>query len=254
MLAGASSGWARAPSYAARPAAWNSAVMHDDVDGRLADEYRRARQRMTALAGTLDAGDPPAVPACPAWTVGELLAHVTGLASDLGAGRRPDGDTQAWVDGQVAERRGRAPAAIAAEWDAAAPDFEALIAAKPHRWWGLVYDVLVHEHDLRGALGRPGERDGESVQVATVLGLRLVAADLAKQGLPAFRLVADGEEHVVGEGAAELTLEATPFEALRLLGSRRTIEQLRAASFTGDLDRYLPGLLHMDPPPHDLAE
>ena len=52
----------------------------------------------------------------------------------------------------------------------------------------------------------------------------------------------------------ELTLTATPFEALRLLGSRRTIEQVRAADFEGDLDRYLPGLLHMDLPVDDLGE
>jgi len=229
--------------------------MDDDVNARLADEYRAARQRTSAIAGELD-DDQAAllVPACPDWTVADLLAHVTGLASDLGSGRRPEGDTQAWVDAQVADRRGRTPADIAAEWGDAAPAFEEMIAAKPHRWWGLVYDELVHEHDLRGAVGRPGERDGESVQVAVTLGMRLVEADLAKHGLPAFRLVADGTERVVGDGPPELTLEATSFEALRLLGSRRTIAQLRSADFTGDLDHYLPGLVHMDLPTVDLRE
>lgn len=243
-----------APSCVVRAAPCNSAAVDQDVDARLADEYRGARRRMTVMAAELDADDTTMVPACPAWSVGDLLAHVTGLASDLGAGRRPEGDTQAWVDGQIAERHGRPPAAIAAEWEATAPAFEALIEAKPHRWWGLVYDVLVHEHDLRGAIDQPGERQGESTDVALALGLRLVQGDLAKHGLPAFRVVTGGEEQVVGEGSVELTLEATPFEALRLLGSRRTMEQLRAASFTGDVDRYLPGLLHMDPPLHDLGE
>ncbi len=230
--------------------------MHDEaVDARLAEEYRAARERMCAIAAPLDAGGASTtVPACPDWSVADLLAHVTGLAADLGAGRRPEGDVQAWVDGQIADRRGCSAAAIAAEWSASAPAFEAMIAEKPHRWWGLVYDVLVHEHDLRGAVDQPGERDGASMEVALALGLRLVQGDLAKHGLPAFRLVVDGEELVAGEGVAELTLEATPFEALRLLGSRRTIEQMRAAGFDGDLDRYLPGLLHMDLPEHDLGE
>ncbi|MGI9053677.1 MAG: maleylpyruvate isomerase family mycothiol-dependent enzyme [Ilumatobacteraceae bacterium] len=229
--------------------------MDDDVNDRLATEYRAARLRTSAIAAELDTDQAALlVPACPDWTVADLLAHVTGLASDLGTGRRPEGDTQAWVDAQVADRRGRSAVEIAAEWDHAAPAFEQMIAAKPHRWWGLVYDELVHEHDVRGAVGQPGERDGESVQVAVTLAMRLVEIDLTKHDLPAFRLVADGTERVVGEGEPALTLETTTFEALRLLGSRRTMDQLRAADFTGDLDRYLPGLVHMDLPTVDLGE
>ncbi len=229
--------------------------MSDDLDARLADQYRAARERMGEIAEGLDGAAASAiVPSCPAWSTADLLAHVTGLAADLGAGRRPDGDVQAWVDGQIADRKGRRPAELAAEWAATAPAFEVMIAEKPHRWWGLVYDVMVHEHDLRGAVDQPGERTGESMDVAVALGMRLVQGDLAKHGLPGFRLVADGVEHVVGDGEPELTLTATPFEALRLLGSRRTIEQVRAADFEGDLDRYLPGLLHMDLPADDLGE
>ena len=79
-------------------------------------------------------------------------------------------------------------------------------------------------------------------------------ATSTKHGLPAFRLVTDDGVHVVGEGEIGLTLEASRFEALRLLGSRRTMDQLRAAAFTGDLDRYLPGLVHMALPAEDLGE
>ena len=87
--------------------------------------------------------------------------------------------------------------------------------------------------------------------MALALGLRLVQGDLDKHGLPAFRLVTDDGVHVVGEGEVGLTLEASRFEALRLLGSRRTMDQLRSAAFTGDLDRYLPGLVHMALPAAD---
>jgi uncharacterized protein (TIGR03083 family) len=226
----------------------------DDVDARLAAQYRAARERMTALVEDADDARGSRVPACPAWTAADLVAHVTGLAADLGAGRRPGPDVQVWVDQLVDDRRERTATDIAAEWTQVAPPFEAMVEDKPHRWWGLVYDVLVHEHDLRGALDRPGERDGEAVDVALALGLRLVEGDLDKHGLPAFRLVADDGVHVVGEGEIGLTLEASRFEAVRLLGSRRTIDQVRAADFTGDLDRYLPGLVHMALPAEDLGE
>ena len=235
---------------ATRPAAHS-----DGLDGRLAAEYRNARVRMQELAASANgAAAERVVPACPDWTVRDLLSHVTGIAADLSAGRRPEGDTQVWVDEQVAKRRGCALAEVVAEWSEVGPAFEEMIDSRPHRLWGLTYDTVVHEHDLRGALGRPGERDGDGVDVAMQLGLRLVALDLAKHGLPAFRVVVDGRELTVGEGEPQLTLEASAFEALRLLGSRRSRFQLRAARFTGDLDRYLPGLAHMDLPTADLAE
>ena len=59
---------------------------------------------------------------------------------------------------------------------------------------------------------------------------------------------------VVGEGEVQLELATEPFECLRLLGSRRTVEELRAAPFVGDLDRYLPGIVHMDVPSSSLME
>ena len=57
------------------------------------------------------------------------------------------------------------------EWSSGAPAFEAMVAEKPHRWWGLVYDVLVHEHDLRGAVGStPDEVPDDAVEVAALPG------------------------------------------------------------------------------------
>jgi uncharacterized protein (TIGR03083 family) len=230
-------------------------VERPELDVRLASEYRASRERMLEIATSLDeTAAHRRVPACPAWTVRDLMSHVAGIASDLSTGRRPEGETQAWVDRQVAERSTRTLTEIASEWDEAGPAFEAMIEERPRRYWGLTYDTVVHEHDLRNAVGRPGARDSAGVEVAAELGLRLVALDLAKHGLPAFRAVIDGRERVVGDGQPELTLEASAFEALRLLGSRRTLEQVRAARFTGDLDRYLGGLFHMDLPTADLGE
>jgi hypothetical protein len=89
---------------------------------------------------------------------------------------------------------------------------------------------------------------------SAVLGLKLVKGDLRSKGLGAFRAVIDGEEHVVGEGDPTLTLTATAFETLRLLGSRRTMAEMRAAHFEGDLDGMLAGIVHMDLPEVSLGE
>ena len=163
-------------------------------------------------------------------------------------------DTQAWVDRQVAERRTRPLASVVDEWNAKAPRFEDMIAASPKGLWGLTYDTVVHEHDLRTAVARPGARDSSGVRLAARLGLRLVKGDLAKNGLGAFRVLIDGEEVVVGDGEPGLALHTSAFECLRLLGSRRTAAEMRQAPFEGDLDRYLAGIVHMDLPVRSLGE
>ena len=223
--------------------------------GVLVEEYRRARERMQEIASELD-GDEVAtvVEACPAWTVKDLFAHVTGISVDLGSGNSPSGDTQAWVDRQIEERRERSLASIVDEWSSSAPRFEAMIEAAPAQLWGLTYDTVVHEHDLRAAVRRPGARDSNGVRVAAELGLNLVKGDLKKAGLPAVRIGFDGRDFVVGAGEPELSWNGSAFECLRLLGSRRTAEEMRSAGFVGDLDRFLSGLLHMDLPVRSLGE
>lgn len=222
---------------------------------RLADEYRMSRHRMAALIDAVSTGAHAlVVHACPAWSVHDLISHVTGIAVDLGAGRAPSGDPQSWVDRQVDERRSRPTGEVLSEWATASARFEPMIADSPKAFWGLVYDLIVHEFDLRNALGDRDARDIEAVRVAAELGLRLVKGDLRKAGLGSLLVEMEGEPIRVGDGEVGLTLRATPFECLRLLGSRRTRAELEAADFDGDLDRYLTALVHMDLPVQSLGE
>lgn len=227
-----------------------------DLQHPYAIEYRNARERMSAVAATLNAEQAQLnVAACPEWRVHDLFSHCVGLAADLSAGRRGGDDQQAWVDGLVENRRNRPFTDVVDEWSTAGPAFEAMIDAMPKPIWALTYDTVVHEHDLRAAVGMPGARDSSGVQLALEMGLKMVRHDLTSHGLPAFRLILpDGTEHIVGEGEPALTLRANAFEALRLLGSRRTLDEMRAADFDGDLDRYLPGLAHMDLPITSIGE
>jgi uncharacterized protein (TIGR03083 family) len=222
---------------------------------RLAAEYRASRERMiTSIASTDDAQRHLVVAACPAWTVHDLVSHVTGIAVDLSAGQAPTGDPQSWVDRQVDERRGRATGDVVAEWTRACETFEPMIAASPKAFWGLVYDLIVHEFDLRQALGDRTGRDGDAVMVAAELGLRLVKGDLRSAGLGSMLVEMAGERIRVGSADVELTLRTTPFECLRLLGSRRTRAELEAADFEGDLERYIDALVHMELPVQSLGE
>lgn len=222
---------------------------------QMGDEYRKSRLRMQQIAASLSDDEANTIVlACPEWTVKDLFSHVAGIAADLGSGRGPTGDTQVWVDGLVTSRKGRSLASVVDEWNEVGPTFEAAIDNMPKRLWTLTYDTVVHEHDLRAAIKKPGDRESEGVKISAVLGLKLVRVDLAAKSLPAFRAIIDGVEHNVGEGEPALTLTASAFDTLRLLGSRRTISEMKSANFVGDLEMMLPGITHMDLPKTSIGE
>jgi hypothetical protein len=82
----------------------------------------------------------------------------------------------------------------------------------------------------------------------------LLAADLAREGLPALRITSGGRQWDVGAGEPELAVELDPFELIRVFGSRRSESQLRSLPWEGDFDRYLPALAHMPLPAEDIVE
>ena len=95
-----------------------------------AAEYRASRERIGTLLTEADAT--VIVPACPAWTVADLCAHLAGVSSDLVNRIRPGSDAQAWVDGHVSSRKGRSIEALLDEWNGIAPAYEQLIVDKSH--------------------------------------------------------------------------------------------------------------------------
>jgi uncharacterized protein (TIGR03083 family) len=145
-----------------------------------ASAYGSFRARVRELLEPVDpAIASSTVPACPDWTVRDLCAHLAGVCHDLAEGRYPQGDTQAWVDAQVAARQDRTVAALLDEWDQHGPAFEAAIAENPRALAGLVHDVVSHEHDLRQTLDQPGARTSDGVlALPTLVHLPLPEQDL----------------------------------------------------------------------------
>ncbi|MGE3286644.1 MAG: DinB family protein [Pseudonocardia sp.] len=116
--------------------------------------YDDSRRRVCELAASLTEEElDTRVPATPAWTARQVVAHLTGCASDALHGRTEGAPGEAWTARQVADREGRPLAAVVAEWEELGPRArEALEARKlPLR---IVIDVLSHEADLREAFGR----------------------------------------------------------------------------------------------------
>lgn len=84
-----------------------------------AAEWRESQQRVIGLVRGLSPEEADIrVPACPAWTVRDLLSHVVGLDADVLAGDEPDDHNSTWTQRHVDDRAEHDVAAIVAEWEA----------------------------------------------------------------------------------------------------------------------------------------
>ena len=226
----------------------------------LASAYADARRRFQQLLAVLDEGAQAAhVPACPGWTVRDVLAHVTGVAEDAARGTYFSGAADAWSDarlaaardewtaGQVRSRHCLPVADLIAGWNRWAATLEPVLAGQVplppgSPTWLIsapVADLAAHLHDVRGALSRPGDRDSP----ATALGLRIYAAWLGERlsrcGRPALRLRTPSREWTVGTGQPGASLRAEEFELFRAVSGRRSMDQVLALGWDGSPDPYL---------------
>jgi uncharacterized protein (TIGR03083 family) len=222
----------------------------------LAHLYRETRQRVTDLVAWL--GEPELetpVPACPSWNVRDVVSHLVGNIEDVNAGRFtvPPSDEQ--TTQQVARGRVRSLSDTLDIWAELAPAFEQLI--QEFRVWPGVIDLVSHEHDIRGALGRPGDRRSNVVLVSATAALRnfnppmpiLIASDddVWQPGTnnPA-RYGPDDPEPI------ELRIDA--FELLRSRMGRRSRAQLAALRWSRDPAPVLDHLMIFGPAASDIIE
>ena len=201
-----------------------------------AEAYRMVRERMLVMAEGADPATP--VPACPGWTVTELLAHVTGVAADVLAGNIAEAGTDPWVAAQVAARSGQSLEEIAAEWRSTGPQVDDLCAQLGDAVAQLIFDLATHEQDLRGAVRQPGGEDG-----AVDIALGWAASrwgDLPAPTTGTLRIHTGGTEAVRGAGEPVVSVDLPPLEALGLLTGRRTRDEVRGYQWSGEIDPWLP--------------
>jgi uncharacterized protein (TIGR03083 family) len=215
------------------------------------DEWVDAQARVIELVGGLD--EPAAerrVPACPDWTVRDLLSHMVGLGVDVLAGDEPDDHNSAWTQRQVGERRDRAVADLVSEWEGISERMRNYFRDQSTRPLG---DLVIHEQDLRGALGVSGGQDTAGLAAIRDRMLRRFSARTS--GLPPIALVGDRWRWESAEGAPAVVVRAPDFELARALMARRSASQLRGWTVSGDVDAYLPAFATLgDLPERELRE
>ncbi len=218
----------------------------------LLEPYLQTRGRMCAMLADVSPDDlARTVPACPAWSAKDLAAHVVSMPAALGSGRMPDGDIGEWLQRLVEERRGQDAERLVTEWLALDDAIAVLLGGTA----GLLYpDLAVHEHDLRGALGRP---DHAALAVDTMMPRTLAAFanPLRDAGLGAIEVRDDGRSWTSHDADPGWVLLVDPWEAVRALNSRRTVDELLALPAEGDAWPYVPVLdAHLPLPTRSLGE
>jgi uncharacterized protein (TIGR03083 family) len=214
----------------------------------LAEMYRETRERLARLVAGLDEvqlGTP--VPACPGWSVADVIGHLAAIPEDALAGRLTGPPSEAETAVQVGRFRGRPMAQTLAGWAGNAPRFEEIVAA--FEVWPAVIDVASHEQDIRGAVGQPGARETDVIrQLAGWLMTRL------RTPVP-LRVTVEGTQFLVGpDGDPVLELTTTWYETFRWRMGRRSRSQLAALDWSGDPSPVLDHLVVFGPAPADVIE
>lgn len=231
--------------------------------------YHLVYRRVDALTrGRADVAE-RAVPACPAWTVRQTVAHLTGVAQDIVSLNMEDKAADAWTQAQVDRLGEHTIDELLDLWGQLIdPVTTTLALASQASACQLVFDTLTHEHDIRGALDEPGSRTGDLVY-EVALGFSTTMGDqfIRQAGLPALRLITPaigsvqlGDPHTA---PGQVALDISDFEALRAQGGRRSIRQLLTLPWQGDPTHLLPAFTHLlaaftndgiRPPADDLLE
>jgi uncharacterized protein (TIGR03083 family) len=219
--------------------------------------YAAGRERVVGLVADLPAARASMpVPACPEWRIQDVLAHVSGVCVDILAGRLDGAGTEPCTEPQVAARRDRSIDEIVAEWNEAALQVEPIAKdfGPAGKQW--VFDFSTHEHDIRGALERPGARDADTWWIALDFLTPAFLAGVVANGSPPLRVVT-GPRTWEPEGVEPVeTLTADPFEFGRAITGRRSLDQIRAFEWSTDPELYLASftLGPFTPRSTDLAE
>lgn len=199
------------------------------------------------------------VPACPAWDVADLVAHLVGVAEDSVRGHFYDGAIDAWQDPALAtareawtathvERRPRRDREVllrdleaqAGALVAALRRGDNPVADDPD--WGRtapVADLAAHLADLREALDLPTEARSPLARFGFAVYRDWLHLRLARSGLPALRLGNGSREWTVGKGEAAGSVTADPYELYRVLSGRRGTAAITALAWTTDPTPYL---------------
>jgi uncharacterized protein (TIGR03083 family) len=200
------------------------------------------QERLMELCKSLNRTDfDRRVPACPDWTVRDLVAHLVGVAADVAAGNIRYAGSPQWTAAQIATRRDGSADELLEEWRALAPALaEGIDHVHPAMAGAFVGDIVTHEQDLRAAVGRPGGRESLGAAIALDSYARFFGRRIKDNELAGLELRAGQDSWQLGTDEPAGRVVSGRFEMLRGLTGRRTRKEIRGFEWTTDPEPYLP--------------
>src|SRR3954453_8842675 len=199
--------------------------------------YRELRARVSELVGNADPAALAALaPATPEWRVRDILAHVSGVNTDIVNGNLKGVASDEWTAAHVATRRAWPVDDILGEWETNGSAVEAnapMLGSAAGQW---LYDACTHEHDIRNALALPGARDSDAVAIAFEWGTDMLALGLDGRRAPGLVVETGHGSKAVGTGAPPTTVRIDQFELIRAMTGRRSVAQMESYHWDGTPD------------------
>jgi uncharacterized protein (TIGR03083 family) len=217
--------------------------------------FRDARRRIIATARTLTDDQLRAqVPACPQWTVWDLLAHLAGETADIVTGNLDGAPGDEWTAAQITARAGRSVAELITEWERHGPRWEEIARRAEHPSFLVrnpYLDAGVHEADLYGALGLPRQPAEVSLAIADSAVPR-VAEDFGDLGL--YTIVTPERVYHLGSGDPEASVRVDTYELSRAVFGRRSRAQVESWTWDGPPGRFVDRIAILPQTDRNLAD
>ena len=203
--------------------------------------YLAVKDRVASLV--LDSDPDRRVPGSPAWSVRDVVAHLAGLCEDWVGHRLDRYASDSWTNAQVIRFASYPLDEILGRWDVSVSVFASLpddpTMGPPARW--AFGDAVIHEADLRGALG-VGRVPEEAMSLALQGAISRWRQQLNNAKAPTLLVRAtDLREWWIGvpDDPATVTVEVPAYELFCALAGRRTQEQVRSWSWDAEPSTYL---------------
>lgn len=193
-------------------------------------------------------------PACPDWDVKGVVSHLTGIAKGVtGNATVEEVNNDSATSDQVQRRDHLSIDEVVAEWDLYVEDYLARLR-DPEAYGQAnisvllsVFDITSHEHDIRQAIGEPGNRETFGVELGTKMMVSGLKGRQVEHGLPVLRVEVPGwRTYDLGGDTPEVTLVTDQYTLFRSLSGRRTRAQVEELDWTGDpstwIDHWVTGV------------
>lgn len=204
--------------------------------------YRQSQGRILSQVNNSNAES--LVQACPGWTVRDTVAHLLGTLADISAGKIEESGADDWSDRHIEKAKDRSISDLTAEWHVRSNTTPGTFE---HYGAVLVADLVTHEFDIKQAIGNTQGRDLQVVRTVALFYLNALDQAWREDGVPPLRVRTETSALDIGGENPESSVEMSWWEIGRVISGRRSIEQVRALTWSGDPTPWLDHLFVFGP-------